>query len=105
MTARRLTPSIRMGPWLLLELPARSTASPQRKACYKNANVQLVPAGTREGTLHAAALRGDPDLGMEAYGKAGAGCGSAGCLAADTHPLPKPAVLTAESSPSLPRGW
>lgn len=56
MTARRLTPSIRMRPWLLLKLPDMSITSPQRKACYKNANVPLAPAGTWEGEVHAAAV-------------------------------------------------
>ena len=59
MTERRLTPSIRMRPCLLLKLPGMSITSPQRKARYKNANVQLAPAGTREGKLHAPAVRGD----------------------------------------------
>lgn len=56
MTARRLTPSIWMRPWLLLKLPDMAITSPQKKACYENANVQLAPAGTWEGKLHAAAV-------------------------------------------------
>lgn len=56
-TERRLTPSIRMRPWLLLKL--RDITSPQRKACYKNANVQLASSGTWEGKLHATAAGGD----------------------------------------------
>lgn len=49
MTERRLTPSIRMHPWLLLKLLGMSITSSQRKARYENADVQLAPSGTWEG--------------------------------------------------------
>lgn len=41
----------------------------------------------------------------EGYSKTGLGCDTAESLPVDTCLLPNPAVLTAESSPSLPRGW
>lgn len=59
MTEVRLPCRIGMYPWLVQKSVSLAITCPQRRACYKNVNVQPVPAGMGEGKVHApAALRG-----------------------------------------------